>query len=181
MVAKIDDVRKTLTSDFKEAGDVIYQVGRTYNELGGSECYALFDVLGANVPKVRKEDAKRIYDKMAKAGEQNLIASAHDMSDGGLAVALAESAFGGNKGCSLEISETEIGALAELFAESHSRFVVSVAKENTKAFETLLGDDCKKLGSVNNNDNMTIVIEGEEVINSKIRDLLDAWSNGLRK
>ena len=181
MVAKIDDVRKTITSDFKEAGDVIYQVGKTYNELGGSECYALFDVLGANVPKVRKEDAKRIYDKMAKANEKGLIESAHDMSDGGLAVALAESAFGGNKGCSIDIPATEIGALAELFAESHSRFIVSVPESNAKAFEKLFADDCRKLGYVNDEENMTIVIDGKEVIQSKIRDLFEAWSNGLRK
>jgi len=181
MVAKIDDVRKTLTSDFKEVGDVIFQVGKTYNELGGSECYALFDVLGANVPKVRKDDAKRIYDKMAKANEKGFIASAHDMSDGGLAVALAESAFGGNKGCSINIPATEVGALAELFSESHSRFVVSVPEKNTKAFKKLFGDDCRKLGQVNNEDNMTIVIDGEEVINSKIQDLFKVWENGLRK
>ena len=181
MVAKIDDVRKTITSDFKEAGDVIYQVGKTYNELGGSECYALFDVLGANVPKVRKDDAKRIYDKMAKANEKGLITSAHDMSDGGLAVALAESAFGGNKGCSIDIPATEIGALAELFAESHSRFIVSVPESNAKAFEKLFADDCRKLGYVNDEENMTIEIDGEEVIHSKIQDLFQAWSNGLRK
>ena len=181
MVAKIDDVRNTLTSDFKEAGDVIYQVGKTYNELGGSECYALFDVLGANVPKVRKEDAKRIYDKMAKANKNGLLASAHDMSDGGLAVALAESAFGGKKGCHIEIPETEIGALAELFSESHSRFVVSVSAEKAAEFEAMLGSDCKRLGSVLDTDDMSVSIEGNDVIKTKVSDLHEAWSNGLRK
>ena len=118
---------------------------------------------------------------MAKANEKGLIESAHDMSDGGLAVALAESAFGGNKGCSIDIPATEIGALAELFAESHSRFVVTVPESNAKAFEKLFADDCRKLGYVNDEENMTIVIDGKEVIQSKIRDLFEAWSNGLRK
>ncbi len=181
MVAKIDDVRKTITSDFKEVDDVIYQVGKTYNELGGSECYALFDVLGANVPKVRKENAKRIYDKMAKANKKELIASAHDMSDGGLAVALTESAFGGKKGCSIEIPKTEIGALAELFSESHSRFIVSVAPDKAKKFEAIFKDDCIRLGKVTDSDEMNIIIDGEDVIRTKIRDLHEAWNNGLRK
>lgn len=181
MVAKIDDVRKTLTSDFKEAGDIIYQVGKTYNELGGSECYALFDVLGANVPKVRKNDAKRIYDKMSEATANGVIASAHDMSDGGLAVALAESAFGGKKGCQIEIPKTDIGALAELFSESHSRFVVSVDPSKANAFETILGDDCTKLGHVIEEDLMSVVIDKNEVIKSKVSALQEAWSNGLRK
>jgi phosphoribosylformylglycinamidine synthase len=181
MVAKIDDVRKTLTSDFKEAGDVIYQVGKTYNELGGSECYALFDVLGANVPKVRKEDAKRIYEKMAKANEAGLLASVHDMSDGGLAVALAESAFGGRKGCDIVIADTQIGALAELYSESHSRFVVSVAPDKAKDFEAILGDDCTKLGTVHDRDEMTVNIENINVIKTRVSDLHEAWSNGLRK
>ncbi|MCK5816760.1 MAG: phosphoribosylformylglycinamidine synthase, partial [Candidatus Marinimicrobia bacterium] len=132
-------------------------------------------------PKVRKDDAKRIYDKMAKANEKGLITSAHDMSDVVLAVALAESAFGGNKGCSIDIPATEVGALAELFSESHSRFVVSVPETNAKAFKKLFANDCRKLGQVNNEDNMTIVIDGEEVINSKIQDLFEAWKNGLRK
>jgi phosphoribosylformylglycinamidine synthase len=181
MVAKIDDVRKTLTSDFKEAGDVIYQVGKTYNELGGSECYALFDVLGANVPKVRKEDAKRIYEKMAKANEAGLLASVHDMSDGGLAVALAESAFGGRKGCDIVIADTQIGALAELYSESHSRFVVSVAPDKAKDFKAILGDDCTKLGTVHDRDEMTVNIENINVIKTRVSDLHEAWSNGLRK
>ena len=181
MVAKIDDVRKTITTDFKEAGDVIYLVGETYNELGASECYALFDVLGAHVPKVRKEDAKRIYDKMARASENALIASAHDISDGGLAVALAESAFGGKKGCQIDIPSTNIGAFAELFSESHSRFVVSVESDKAAEFEALLRTDCKKIGVVTDSDEMSIFVENEEVIKSKVSDLYEAWKNGLRK
>jgi len=181
MVAKIDDVRKTVTSDFKEAGDMIYQVGKTYDELGGSECYALFGVLGANVPKVRKDDAKRIYDKMAQANAKALIASAHDMSDGGLAVALAESAFGGNKGCQIKMPKTEIGVLAELFSESHSRFVVSVEPSKVAAFEAIFADDCIRLGNVTDDDMMSVLIENNEVIKSKVSDLQEAWINGLRK
>ncbi|MCK4813099.1 MAG: phosphoribosylformylglycinamidine synthase [Candidatus Marinimicrobia bacterium] len=181
MVAKIDDVRRTITSDFKQTGDIIYQIGKTYNELGGSECYALFDELGANVPKVRKADAKRIYEKMAIANERSLLASAHDMSDGGLSVALTESAFGGQTGCKVDIPETEIGSLAELFSESHSRFVVSIDPKNAAAFEDVFGDDCSRLGTVTDDDKMMITIAGENVISIDVKSLLESWRNGLTR
>ncbi|RLC50671.1 MAG: phosphoribosylformylglycinamidine synthase, partial [Candidatus Cloacimonadota bacterium] len=75
MVAKIEDVRKTVTSNFKAEGDLIYLLGKTYDELGASDFYKLFGELGANVPKVRKEKAKQLYEKMAIANELNLIES----------------------------------------------------------------------------------------------------------
>ncbi|MBW6458626.1 MAG: phosphoribosylformylglycinamidine synthase, partial [FCB group bacterium] len=181
MVAKIDDVRKTNTSDFKKAGDLIYLVGKTYDELGASEFYALFGETGTKVPKVRPADAKRIYEKMAVASERSLPASAHDISDGGLAVALAESAFGGNKGCMIDIPESEIGVTAELFSESHSRFVVSVPPENAPAFDALFGDDCRCIGMVTEDNALHVILEGEEVIRVRTAELLEAWRNGLNK
>jgi len=181
MVAKIDDVRKTNTSEFKKTGGLIYLVGKTYDELGASECYALFGETGTKVPKVRPADAKRIYEKMAKASERSLPASVHDISDGGLAVALAECAFGGNKGCMIEIPESDIGVLAELFSESHSRFVVSVDPENVPAFEDLFGDDCSCIGMVNGEPLLHVIIAGEEVLRIRTAALLEAWRNGLNK
>ncbi|MCK4957077.1 MAG: phosphoribosylformylglycinamidine synthase, partial [Candidatus Cloacimonetes bacterium] len=98
MVAKIDDVRKTITSNFKAKDDLIYVLGKTYNELGGSEFYRLFNELGANVPKVRRDDAMKLYKNVMQANDKNLIESSHDISDGGLAVTVVESAFGGQFG-----------------------------------------------------------------------------------
>ena len=94
MTAKIEDVRQVVTSDFKQAGDVIYLLGETYDELGGSEFYQLDNTLGANVPRVRFEEAKALYVLVGEANEQQLIQSCHDLSDGGFAVALAECTFG---------------------------------------------------------------------------------------
>jgi len=110
MVSQIDDVRKCVTSDFKKENDLIYLVGKTYNELGGSVFYQLFDKLGANVPKAHKNDAKRIYQKMMKANSKTIIESSHDISNGGLAVAIIESAFDGNMGADifLQIAKSEL-------------------------------------------------------------------------
>lgn len=181
MAARIPDIRRCVSSDFKEPGDIIFRIGRTYNELGGSEFYALYGELGANVPQVRKEDAKRIYLKMMSATERGLLASAHDISDGGLAVALAESAFGGQWGCDLDIPDSGIGENAELYAESHSRFVVSTAPEQAAEVEALFGPDCCRIGVVQDEARMRIRIGGRNCIDMNMDALYRAWRDGLIK
>jgi len=179
MAAGIDDVRRTVTAEFKQAGDLVYLVGHTYDELGASEFYQLFDELGANVPRVRKEEAKRIFLKMMQANEQRLIVSAHDISDGGLAVALAESAFGGNYGVDVDLPDTGIGEVAMLYSESPSRFVVSVAPENKENFEAIMEDDAFFLGKVSKNAKMLVRKDEREIIDILLDDLLATWKMGL--
>jgi len=180
MVAKIDDVRKTITSNFKAEGDLIYILGKTYDELGASEFYKLFGELGANVPKVRKEDAKELYNKVIQANEQNLIESCHDLSDGGMAVAVCESAIGTEFGIYLDVSDYEDLSLnAILLSESHSRFVVSIKSENKEKFEMIFGDDCKLIGKVISDKKMTVNYKKEKVINLEIGELQDKWDVGL--
>lgn len=188
MTAKMNDVRRSVTSEFKAAGDVIYQLGTTYDELGGSEFYqSYFNVgadggaIGANVPQVRKEAAKALYLKVMEANQQGLIASSHDLSDGGLAVALAESAFGGNYGATLELDALgdTLSDTAVLFSESHSRFVVSVQPKDQAAFEQLLGATAYRLGTVTEVQQLTISRKGLSLINIETEALKTAWSEGL--
>lgn len=183
MSAKVPDFRKTVTSDFKKAGDLVYQLGKTYNELGASEFYNLFDELGANVPKVRKTDAKRLYLKVIKANEKGLIASSHDLSDGGLAVAVVESAFGGDLGVELQLQrlkgDENLDLNAILFSESHSRFVVSVAPEHRADFEGIFGADAALIGEVKADKNVVFDFGEERVVNLPVEALLEAWSGGL--
>ena len=180
MTAKIDDVRKTVTSEFKAAGDLVYQLGETYNELGASEFYAQYGQLGANVPKVRKEAAKELYLKVMEANRQDLIESSHDLSDGGLAVSLAESAFGGALGAEINLGSLpqDLSNEALLFAESHSRFVVTVRPENKEAFETIMGNRAFFLGKTGGNQ-LNISRNGQQLIQNKVDALLKAWSGGL--
>ena len=180
MVAKIEDVRSTVTSDFKAAGDLIYQLGQTYDELGGSEFYTLFGELGANVPKVRKKEAKALYQKIMQAHDQGLIESSHDLSDGGLAVALAESTFGAGLGVDIDISAFEgLSLPAILFSESHSRFVVSIRPERKDAFESLLGSDAIYLGTVKDSPKLVIQHAGRSLVDVAAKELLNAWNKGL--
>jgi phosphoribosylformylglycinamidine (FGAM) synthase-like enzyme len=181
MTAKIEDVRKTITSEFKAAGDLVYQLGETYNELGASEFYQMLGHLGANVPKVRKEAAKELYLKVMEANKQGLIESSHDLSDGGLAVALAESAFGAGLGANINLDtiSDELSKEALLFAESHSRFVVTVKPENKAAFEAILGNRAYEIGQVSQNNQLTISYQNQILIQTKVEALQKAWSAGL--
>lgn len=115
MVARMPDVRKAITSEFKAVGDVIFLVGATYDELGASEFYRLHGYLGANAPQVRPADAKRCYLGVMAAQAADLIVSSHDLSDGGLAVALAESCLGGDLGAVIDVSS--VGAQLSLAAQ----------------------------------------------------------------
>ena len=182
MVAKIDDVRRTITSNFKAKGDLIYLVGETYDELGGSEFYKLFDELGANVPKIRRENAKRIYHKMMKANDAEIIESSHDISDGGLAVTVAEKAFSCQFGVEIILDNCkDISLNAILFAESHSRFVVSIQSINKYIFEDYFGNDARFIGKVTNDAKLQISKGKLPIIDIEVAELINAWDKGLDK
>lgn len=183
MVAKINDVRQTLTSHCKEPGDKVYLLGKTYNELGGSELYALFNELGENVPKVRPSDAKRLYKKVSRANEQGLLESCHDLSDGGLAVALAECLMGSNLGMDIDLDKTdpELLPIAILFSESHSRFVATVAPEKVPQFEKIMGKDATDIGTVTFTGKLRICQNGKTYINQNTQTLTQVWDSALEK
>jgi len=176
MASKIRNIRKTVTSDFKAEGDLIYQLGTTYNELGGSDFYKLFDELGANVPKVRKEKAKDLYLKMMTANEQNIIESAHDISDGGMLIALSESLIGTEFGAEITIDNLgDLSTEAKLFAESHSRFVVSIRPEDKNIFENIFGGQAYFLGIVNDDKQLLVSENNNEIINISIEEVEEDW------
>lgn len=97
-ISVIQDVRKCLTMDAKQSGNLVYLLGDTHNELGGSQYFAIDDRLGNNVPKVDFLKSKALMLSLSKAMGQGLVRSCHDLSEGGLAVAAAEIAFAGGAG-----------------------------------------------------------------------------------
>lgn len=183
MTAKIPDVRHSITSNFKAAGDAIYLLGTTYNELGGSEYYAHFGKLGANVPRVRKADAKQLYIKVMAANQQQLIASCHDLSDGGMAIALLECVLGSRWGMDIDLSaiNPSLKINAVLFSESHSRFVVSIAPDAQPAFEAIMGNHACFLGIVTDNGTVKMTYRGNTIAHINTAEATEIWSNGLRE
>ncbi len=179
MTAKINDIRNVVSSDFKSNGDLIYQLGTTYDEMGASEFNALLGGIGNTVPKVRRENAKALYLKVMEANASRLIESSHDISDGGLAITLCESCFSANFGIDIELNVfKDIDLNAILFSESHSRFVVSIAPENKEAFENIFDSAAYYLGTVNEDGEMNFSYNGAEIVGLETGACLKAWRDG---
>jgi len=180
VMAKIEDVRKAVTMDAKRPGDLVYALGETFDELGGSEYYAMMEYVGNAVPTVDAKRAKGLYRRLNEATEKGLVASCHDCSDGGLAVALAETAFAGMLGMEIDLGKVPATALDRddlvLFSETQSRFVVTISPHSKDAFEALLkGVVYGILGQVTSAPVFTVTgLSGREIIRASIQDLKDA-------
>jgi len=182
VVGKIDDVKKAVSSDFKKPGDIIYIVGTTREEMGGSDFYRLFGGMGNNPPQVRPEEHVPVYKKLSHAMEEGLVASAHDISDGGLAACFAESALGGNLGAELDlarISATTKNEKALLFSESPGRFIISVKPEDVEKFDFVMkGLPVGKAGRVRGDRRLIIKREEKMIVNEEIDGMKEAYNKG---
>jgi len=186
VVGRIDDVRRAQTMDAKAPGDLVYVLGETRAELGGSEYFALHDAIGSTVPRVCAPEALRRYQALSRALREGLVRSCHDCSDGGLAVALAETAFSGGLGLEVDLRRVPAAGLERsdylLFSETQSRFVVTVAPQQQAAFEACLqATACGLVGRVTAKGRLLITgLRGEIVVDAAISDLKEAWQRTLR-
>jgi len=185
-VSVVTDVRKCVTMDAKRAGDRVYVLGETFNEMGASEYFALFGFLGNKVPRVDARKAKALYEALGRAMEKGLVASCHDCSDGGLGVALAETAFAGALGMEVDLRRVPSSGVNRndvlLFSESQSRFVVTVHPENQAAFEDCLkGNVFAEVGKVIEGRAFKVAgLSAKVVVEADIFDLKEAWQRPLR-
>lgn len=179
--AVIDDVTRCVSMDVKEPGDLVYLVGTTKNELGGSEFYSLIGEAGGTAPRVNPANARKRYQRLSKAIAAGLVASCHDVSDGGLGCALAETAFAGGLG--LDVSLRGIAADTPeiaLFSETQSRFVVTVAQLNAEAFEAAMkGARLYRIGKVIPEPSVCVDLPGGQSLNAPLDELKAAWQNTL--
>ncbi|MHC4745271.1 MAG: AIR synthase-related protein, partial [Planctomycetota bacterium] len=168
--------------DAKKASNPLFIVGQTDNELGGSHYYKIKGELGANVPKLDLKTAPQIAGKIAEAIAGGLVASCHDCSEGGVAVALAEMAFGGGLGIEADLrgmpkSNDCRRADMQLFSESNSRYIVEVEPEKYDAFAKLmLNLPFGQIGKVSEDKKLVIKSEdGKKVIEADIDSLKESW------
>ncbi|GHV47341.1 hypothetical protein FACS1894204_10630 [Synergistales bacterium] len=182
MVGVIDDVEKRLTSAFKADGDVVLLAGESFEELGASEAhYILTGKDEGEVPVLDFAKEKALYEFLAEAADKELLSSAHDCADGGLAVALAESAIQGGVGVSLAWEEKGISTAAALFGESQSRAVVSFASKNKDSVEALLKKHSvpfTPLGMTGGED-FSIKLNGEMIISRAVSELARVWDRSI--
>ncbi len=185
-VGIVPDVRLAVTPDFKRAGDLIYILGITRDETGGSEYFSARGFVGNKVPKVVDSQlAINMYRALHRAIISRLVASCHDLSDGGLGVALAESAFSGGLGARLALADLSLEGVVKddvaLFSETPCRFLVSVPQEKRSAFEqTMAGFPVALAGEVAEEPRLTVTgLDGHLVVDADIWELKKAWQEPL--
>lgn len=197
-IGQIDDVRRAVTLDFKTAGDALFVLGETGAHTGGSEYYRhLGDRegrspepgepapwVGNNVPTVDPLRAARLYGAFAGAVAAGLVRSAATPAKGGLAVAIARAAMAGEMGCEAALEDIPGAAALDddelLFAESSSRFVVTVAAADSDAFEARFGGlPCRRVGSVTGDAQILLKRDGSVVIDTDVASLKESYKGGL--
>jgi len=177
-LGKMNDVAKAITMSFKKINSKIFMIGKRKDELGGSLYYNLFGELGANVPNPDLNEVKDQIYAITDCIDDRLIESCHDISDGGIAVALSEMTFKNNIGCSVTIPGT-LSIEKLLFSETGG-FIIEVEDSKTE-----------NVNEVFNNHNINLELIGEtskdqklvvnDAINMEVEEIKSLWTNGLRE
>ena len=140
-IATIKHIAKATNLAPKKGGDLVYVIGETFDELGGSQYALLLDQLADNVPRVDALQAREIYQKVSRAIERELCQSVHTPSFGGLAVGLAKMSIASELGIRVDVSlinQNDLGIKTLLFSESNSRFIITVSARDKQKFEEQL-------------------------------------------
>lgn len=175
MVGLITDLVDVTTQGFKEAGDLIYLIGQTNNDFHGSELQKMLagEIFGTLKPLDLAQEKK--HQELVLAGiQKGLIQSAHDLAEGGLAVALAEASF--ERGLGFEVALEMSNA--ELFAESQSRFLVTVKATDQAEFTRLLGSAGQMIGHVEPGTTVKITTK-ETLMTADVTELKGLWEGAI--
>lgn len=177
MVGLVKDLSHVTTQEVKQAGDMVYLIGETKTEFGGSELQKLIDgKISGKAPAIDLNVEAARQKEILEAIRAGIVQSAHDVSEGGVAVALAEKTFAAN---GLGINVTLTGsATTALFAESQSRFVLTVKAENAAAFEAIV-TDAQNIGTVT--DTSIITINGDQgvLVEGTVEEFRSAWKGAI--
>lgn len=178
MVGLIEDTAHITTQSFQQAGDVIFVIGETKEEFAGSELQKMTEGrIYGKAPEIDLDVELARQEALLAAIQNGLVQSAHDVSEGGLGVALAESTFG-TDGLGADI-QIDLNSAASLFSESQSRFVVTVKPENREAFAADV-QDAKEVGTVTNDGVFTVKNqEGQQWIHAAVNELERAWKGAI--
>jgi len=169
-IGVISDVAETMTMDLKATGDLIYVIGITRDEMGGSEFYNIHGELGINSPRVAPNAARRLYKKMYEIKE--LLSACASITAGGLLIALAKMSIAGQLGASVDIRTVpnEYLPVEKIFySETQTRFIITIDPDKQEEFETAMKDfDIARIGLVT--DNNFIITDGiDEIIRTNVK------------
>jgi phosphoribosylformylglycinamidine synthase len=180
----VPDVRRCVTMDLKEPGNLLFLVGSTRDEMGGSHFNLVHGLEGGHVPHVNRLEAPNIFRALHAAISAGQVRSCHDLSEGGLAVAAAEMAFAGGVGA--DLSDTgKIDALSDvvrLFSESPTRFLIEVRPDQADAFAKRFGGlPLVKIGQTVKEPRLRIAgASGEWLVWANLAELREAWQKPLK-
>jgi phosphoribosylformylglycinamidine synthase len=183
-LGQIDDVSHCLTMDLKQPGNLLFLVGVTRDELGGSHYTLVCGLAGGYVPTVDPQRARETFAALHCAIDRGLVRACHDLSEGGLAAAAAEMAFAGGLGARIDLStmttQGPLDAATRLFSESNSRFLCEVAVENKAAFQQIFDSvPISMVGEVRDDSRLAIRDGAKPLINADIYELKEAWQATL--
>ncbi|WP_305960689.1 phosphoribosylformylglycinamidine synthase subunit PurL [Bacillus safensis] len=178
MVGLVEDTAHITTQSFQQAGDVIFVIGETKEEFAGSEFQKMTEGrIYGKAPEIDLDVELTRQEALLAAIQNGLVQSAHDVSEGGLGVALAESTFG-TDGLGAHI-QMDLNSEASLFSETQSRFVVTVKPEHREAFAAAV-KDAKEVGTVTNDGVFTVKNqEGQQWIHAAVNELERAWKGAI--
>ena len=180
-IGVVKDVTNCVTMDIKMPGDLVYMLGETADELGGSEYYELFGYTGLNVPRVYPDKFMPLYKALSKAVKEDMVVSCHGIYRGGLAVHGAMAAMGGNLGMALDLGRVPAGVAlrndALLFSETPGRFIVTISPERKGMFEAVFdGMPCACIGEVTQKPEFEVNgTDGQRLFSVSIKQLKEAW------
>jgi len=184
-MGQVDDVRRCVTMDFKQPGNAIYIVGETKPELGGSHWNLVRNASGGDVPTVDADRARETCVKLHAAIAQGTVRSCHDLSEGGLAVAVAEMCFAGGWGATIDIgsmlrTNASLDTVTACFSESNTRLLCEVAPDAADSFERhLVGVPLSRIGKVTDVQDLIITSADTTVIKTTVNALQHAWQQPL--
>lgn len=176
MVGLVTDLDHITTQNFKNNGDLIYLVGETKDEFGGSELQKLvYGKIFGKAPELNIDVEKESQNQVLAAIRAGVVQSAHDLSEGGLGVAVSESLFTNEQlGAEINITGNQVSAL---FSETQSRFLLTVKKENQAEFEGLV--TANLIGEVNNTAKLKVNADNNTVLEASVNQLKDAWKGAI--
>ncbi|MGB9677364.1 MAG: phosphoribosylformylglycinamidine synthase subunit PurL [Candidatus Ratteibacteria bacterium] len=177
----IEDVRKICSTDFKKEGNIIFVLGKTFNELGSSQFYRIKKIKGGIVPKPRPEKTLNLMKKIHIGIKEGLIKSCHDCSDGGLIITLCEMMIGGNLGCEINfynVLTEEKKPEVVLFSESCGRFVVEIEREKINEFEKLFkGEEVSQIGEITEKKEIIGWWENKKMFKISLDIIYENWKS----
>jgi len=183
IVGIVDDIRKAVRPGFRGAGDAVVLIGESFEELGGSEYLRVIHGLEAGAPPaIDLEQEKRNQDLLLEAIDAKLLRSAHDLSEGGLAVALAECAFHSQekRGCEIDL-EALLRADALLFGESQSRILVTCRKADAAGLLKMAAGRGVPATVIGRTGGAAIAVKrgGREILRVPVEKAFRAWKDSL--